>query len=197
MLGLDSETYGLARNVRLSFLPLGQTTDMMLDRGELDAAFPPMTEEGVTADNPSVLDRYGGTQMTNNPGIHKLLDDSGEALIFEFFRRTGCHQPNHHVIIKNGVLAEHPWVAMELVDAFRRSKEAAYEGARKARGTYLIFEQEYRRKQAAVFGEDPYPLGIKAMRRTLERAIAGSLDQGLIRKPIALEDLYFRTTLDT
>jgi 4,5-dihydroxyphthalate decarboxylase len=197
MLSLDSEAYGLAQNVRLYFLPLGQTIDMMLDRGELDAAFPPIMDEGVTAGNASVLDRYGGTQMTKNPRIRKLLDDSGEAAIFEFFRTTGCHQPNHHVIIKNEVLAEHPWVAMELMDAFRRSKEVAYEQAMKTRGTYLIFEPEYRRKQAAVFGEDPYPLGVKAMRKTVERAIRGSLEQGLIRKPINIEDLYFRTTLDT
>jgi 4,5-dihydroxyphthalate decarboxylase len=197
MLGLDSTTNGVGRNVRLSFLPLGRTADMMLDRGDLDASFPPIMDEGVTADNPSVLDRYGGTEMTGNPRIKKLLDDGGEAVIFEFFRKTGCHQPNHHVIIRNEVLEKHPWAAMELMEAFQRSKEMAYERAMKARGTYLIFEHEYRKKQAAVFGEDPYPLGVKAMRRTVERAIEGSLEQGLIRKPFKIEDLYFPTTLDT
>jgi 4,5-dihydroxyphthalate decarboxylase len=197
MLGLDSQTYGVAQDVKLYFLPVDQTIDILLDRGELDAAFPPDTAHGVTAGNTSVLDRYGGTQMANNPRIHKLLNDSGEAAIFEFFRKTGCHQPNHHAIIKNDILAEHPWVAMELWDAFRRSKEVAYEQARKTRGTYLIFEPVYWRKQTAVFGEDPYPLGLRAMRKTVERAIRGSLEQGLIRKPLKVEELYFRTTLDT
>jgi 4,5-dihydroxyphthalate decarboxylase len=196
-LGLDSEAYGVAKDVGLSFLPVDQTIDVMLDRGELDAAFPPHTADGVTLGNASVLDRYGGTQVVNNPRIRKLLDDSGEAAVFEFFRKTRCHQPNHHVIIKDEVLAEHPWVAMELMDAFTRSKEVAYERAVKTQGAYLMFEQEYRRRQAAVFGRDPYPLGLKAMRKTVERAIRGSLEQGLIRKPIAVEDLYFRTTLDT
>ena len=88
-------------------------------------------------------------------------------------------------------------MAMDLWNAFRRSKEMAYEQARKTRGTYLIFEPEYLRKQAAVFGEDPYPLGLRAMRKTIERAAQGSLEQGLIRKPIRVEDLYFQTTLDT
>jgi 4,5-dihydroxyphthalate decarboxylase len=197
MLGLDSEAYGVAQKVKLYFLPVDQTIDKLLDSGELDAAFPPNTTDGVTVGNTSVLDRYGGTRMTNNPRIHKLLNDSGEAAVFQFFRTTGCHQPNHHVIIKNEILAEHPWVAMELWDALRRSKEVAYEQAMKTRGTYLIFGPEYWRKQAAVFGEDPYPLGLKAMRKTVERAIRGSLEQGLIRKPIKVEDLYFRTTLDT
>ncbi len=197
MLGLGSETNGVAQGVTLYFLPVDQAMDVLLDRGELDAAFPPDTADGVTLGNTSVLDRYGGTQMANNPRIHKLLNDSGEAAIFEFFRKTGCHQPNHQVIIKNEILSKHPWVAMELWDAFRRSKEVAYEQTRKMRGTYLIFDSPYWRKQTAVFGEDPYPLGIKAMRKTIERAIQGSLEQGLIRKPIKVEDLYFRTTLDT
>ncbi len=197
MLSLDSETYGVAQDVKLSFLPVDQTMDVLLDRGELDAAFPPDTAYGVTLGNTSVLDRYGGTQMTNNPMIRKLLSDGGETAIFEFFRKTGCHQPNHHVIIKNEILAEYPWVAMELWDAFKRSKEVAYEQARKTRGTYLVFEPEYWGRQTAVLGEDPYPLGLRAMRKSVERAIRGSLEQGLIRKPITVEELYFATTLDT
>jgi len=40
-----------------NFLPVDQTIDILLDRGELDAAFPPDTAHGVTAGNTSVLDR--------------------------------------------------------------------------------------------------------------------------------------------
>jgi hypothetical protein len=35
------------------------------------------------------------------------------------------------------------------------------------------------------------------MGRNIERAIQGSLEQGLLTKPLGLEDVYFRTTLDT
>src|SRR5208337_2426674 len=153
--------------------------------------------EGVTAGNTSVINRYGGTQIKNNPRIRQLLDDGGRETISEFFRKTWCHQPNHHVIVKNSVLREHPWVALELYDAFKRSKEVAFERARRDRSTYLYFEPVYWREQEAVFGEDPYPLGIKAMRKTIERAIQGSFEQGLIRKPVKVEEVYFRTTLDT
>jgi 4,5-dihydroxyphthalate decarboxylase len=171
--------------------------DVMLDRGQLDAIFPPSVSDGITAGSTTVIDRYGGTSMTNNPRIQRLLNDEGKAAIYEFFRKTGCHQPNHHLIVKNSVLREHPWVAMELYKALQQSKEIAYERARKAQSTYLYFGGNDWKEQAAVFGEDPYPLGIRAMRRTVERAIDGSLEQGLIRKPIKVEDLYFHTTLDT
>jgi hypothetical protein len=42
-----------------------------------------------------------------------------------------------------------------------------------------------------------YPLGLKALRKTVERAIRGSLEQGFTRNPIRVEDLYFWATLDT
>jgi 4,5-dihydroxyphthalate decarboxylase len=129
--------------------------------------------------------------------VRRLLNDEGRAVISEFFRKTGCHQANHHVIVKNSILREHPWVAMELCNAFQRSKEVAYERARKARSTYLYFEANDWKEQSAVFGEDPYPIGIRAMRKTVERAIQGSLEQGMLRKPMKVEDLYFQTTLDT
>jgi hypothetical protein len=35
------------------------------------------------------------------------------------------------------------------------------------------------------------------MGRTLERAIRGSVEQGLLTKPLALDDIYFRTILKT
>jgi hypothetical protein len=35
------------------------------------------------------------------------------------------------------------------------------------------------------------------MGKNIERAMQGSLAQGLITKPLRLEDLYFRTTLKT
>lgn len=73
MLGLDIQEYGPGKGVTLHFLPVDQTIDILLDRGELDAAFPPETAQGVTVGNTSVLDRYGGTPMTDNPRIHKLL----------------------------------------------------------------------------------------------------------------------------
>ena len=196
-LGFSLEGHGVVKGVTHRWLTADQTMDVMLDRGELDAIFPPAMSDGVTAGNTTVIDRYGGTPMTNNPRIRRLLNDEGKAAIYEFFRKTGCHQPNHHVIIKNSVLREHPWVAMELYKAFQQSKEMAYERARKAKSTYLYFEANDWKEQSAVFGEDPYPLGLRAMRKTIERAIQGSLEQGLIRKPIKVEDLYFHTTLDT
>jgi hypothetical protein len=88
-------------------------------------------------------------------------------------------------------------VARELFTAFQRSKEVAYERARRSQGAYLYFPGKDFQEQAAVLGDDPYPIGIRAMGKNVERAIQGSLEQGLLRKPLRLEDVYYRTTLNT
>jgi hypothetical protein len=52
-------------------------------------------------------------------------------------------------------------------------------------------------EQTSIVGDDPYPLGLAAMGRNIERAIQGSLEQGLLTKPLALDQIYYRTTLKT
>ena len=151
----------------------------------------------ITAGDPTVIDRWGGTQIDGNPRLRKLLDDNGKSVVFEFYRKTGCFQANHHVIVQNRILREHPWVALELYDAFRRSKEIAYERARRYEATRVYFPGQDFAEQTNIVGGDPYPLGLAAMGRNIERAIQGSLEQGLLTKPLALDQIYYRTTLKT
>lgn len=179
------------------WLTVDQTLDVMLDRGELDVTFPFRPGSPMTAGNPTVIDRYGGTLIEGNPRLRILLEDGGRQVIFDYFRQTGFFHPNHHVIVQQRVLEDHPWVARELYRAFQRSKEVAYERARRAQSAYLYFPGRDFQEQAAILGEDPYPLGLRAMGKNIERAIQGSLEQGLLTKPLGLEDVYFRTTLDT
>jgi 4,5-dihydroxyphthalate decarboxylase len=193
-LGLDrSGPVGVTHH----WLSVDQTLDVMLDRGEIDVCTAIRPHSRITAGDPTVIDRWGGTQIRGNSRLRKLCEDDGRAVVFEYYRKTGFFQPNHHVIVQNRVLRDHPWVALELFDAFRRSKEMAYEQARRSESTYLYFPGKDRDEQKTVVGEDPYPLGLNTMGRNIERAIQGSLEQGLLTKPLRLEDIYYRTTLKT
>ena len=119
------------------WLSVEQTLDVMLDRGELDACTALRTGGPVTAGDPTVIDRYGGTTAEGNPRLRKLLADNGRGVVYEYYRTTGCFHANHHVIVQNRILRDHPWVALELFKAFQRSKEVAYERARRHLSTYL------------------------------------------------------------
>jgi 4,5-dihydroxyphthalate decarboxylase len=179
------------------WLTVEQTLDVMLDRGEIDACTAIRQGSRITAGDPTVIDRYGGTPIEGNPRLRKLLQDNGKGVVYEYYRKTGCFHANHHVIVQNRILREHPWVALELFKALQQSKEVAYARARQHQATYLYFPGKDFQEQAAVLGDDPYPIGLRAMGKNVERAIQGSLEQGLLTKPLRLEDIYYRTTLDT
>jgi 4,5-dihydroxyphthalate decarboxylase len=135
LLGLDEQP---PPGVRFDWLNESQTLDTMLDRGELDAALiqPSVLKQTKGAN----IDRYGGVPLANNPKIKKLFTDGGVEIIKRYFRQTGIIPPNHIVVIKEKILREHPWVALELFKAFQRSKEIAYERAHELRPTFLLFE---------------------------------------------------------
>jgi 4,5-dihydroxyphthalate decarboxylase len=150
----------------------------MLERGQLDAAI------GLR-----------GPRLAESDKVRKLMADDGKAVFAEFFRKTGCFQPNHHFVLQRRIVAERPELPLALYHAFDRSKRVAYERDRKESSLY--FEGDSLEEQAKVYGEDPYPVGLSAMSRTLQRAIQGSLEQGLIRQPVTLEDVYDPGTLGT
>jgi 4,5-dihydroxyphthalate decarboxylase len=199
-LGLDKDP---PPGVERQWLEEGQFMDTMLESGQVDAAFimPPAeieaiggTGEGYTR----IMERWGGTELEGNARIRQLFPDQGKAVISEYHQKFGHrHQPNHHLVIQNRVLKDNPWVARSLFDAFERSKEIAYQRWRHDRSAVLVFEGEDEREHSEVFGPDPYPMGLRAMGKTIERAVQGSMEQGLVRKQLKLEDIYAPTTLDT
>jgi 4,5-dihydroxyphthalate decarboxylase len=168
----------------------------MLDRHELDAALLIPSSFQRSGDF-ETIDRYGGVPVAGNPKFVNLFKDRGRAVVTEYFRRTGVVPPNHIIVVKESLLQEHPWVALELYKAFQRAKEVAYERARELRSTVLLFGGSDLEQQAAIFGEDPYQLGVRANRKMLDIAVQGCLSQGLISRKFSAEEVFHQTTLDT
>jgi 4,5-dihydroxyphthalate decarboxylase len=197
-LGLvDNPPPGVERH----WLTEDQYMDTMLDRGELDVSYIPRPS-GRTGGRPPgytvTMERWGGTQIDGNPRIRPLFPDRGRAIMAEYHRRFGhYHQPNHHVVIQKRITDKYPWVPLELVKAFQRSKEIAYQRAREAYEGYFLFEGSDYQNQIAAYGEDAWPLGLTKMGKTIERMVQGSLEQGLMRHPLKLSDIYHPATLDT
>jgi 4,5-dihydroxyphthalate decarboxylase len=98
-LGLDKRP---PAGVSLRWLTGDQTLDVMLDQGELDAAFwivPPADPVARGAHN---IDRYGGTLIDGNPKIRRLFPDGGRGIIAAYHGKTGVIPANHIVVIKRG-----------------------------------------------------------------------------------------------
>lgn len=194
ILGLDKSP---PPGVSLDWLSEEQTFDVMLDRGELDAAYGFVPRHDPKIQTFGNIDRYGGTPYEGNPRLTKLFADGGRQVIRDFHRKTGIVPANHLIAVQNRVLAEHPWLALELVKLFRESKLAAYERAKRSQSAYLLFEGEDHKNQAAEFGEDPFPFGIRENRKMLEMLFRNSHEDGLTQRLARVEDLFYPTTLDT
>jgi 4,5-dihydroxyphthalate decarboxylase len=62
--------------------------------------------------------------------------------------------------------------------------------------TALFFGPEYLARTRQMFGEDPYPYGIKENRKMLETLIDYSHEQGLTAEKMKVEELFARSTLE-
>jgi 4,5-dihydroxyphthalate decarboxylase len=193
VLGLDKNP---PAGAKLDWIPETDTLDLMLDRNELDAALLIPSSFQRIGDF-ETIDRYGGVRLAGNPKFLNLFKERGRAVVTEYFRRTGVIPPNHIIVVKEKLLREHPWAALELYKAFQRSKEISYERASELRSTALLFGGSDLEEQASIFGEDPYQLGVRANRKMLDIAVQGCLAQGLIKKKFTAEEVFHQTTLDT
>jgi 4,5-dihydroxyphthalate decarboxylase len=183
--------------VTLNWLDESQTFDRMLDEGQIDAATGFYPRRSGAGQNFIDIDRYGGTRMEGNPRIRKLLSDGGREIIVEYYGKAGIIPVNHMVVVQERILAQHPWLALEIYKAFRRSKEVAFERAREIGAGYLLFADHSFQEQANIFGEDPYLQGVRANRKMLEVLFQGSFEQGLTKKLARVEEVFYPTTLDT
>jgi len=194
ILGLDKKP---PPGVSLNWLNEEQTFDRLLDRGELDAAYGFAPRHDPKLQTFGNIDRYGGTPIAGNPRLQNLFADGGRQVIIDYFHKTGIVPANHTIAVQKHLLQEHPWLALELFKLFREAKEMAYERAKRWSSAYLYFEGHDAFDQAALFGDDPYPYGIKHNRRMLERLFRSSHEDTLTQNPARIEDLFHPTTLDT
>jgi 4,5-dihydroxyphthalate decarboxylase len=182
--------------VSLSWLSAAQTFDVMLDKGEIDAAygFAPRHDPKLYSLN---IDRYGGTPLEGNPRLGKLFSDGGCAAVEAFFKKTGVVPANHVIVAQRRMLEQNPWLAAELLQVFSASKQTAYERSGFGTPAYLYFDALNRSEQAALFGDDPFPFGIAKNRAMLEMLFRSSHEQGLTQNPARIEEVFHPALLDT
>jgi 4,5-dihydroxyphthalate decarboxylase len=118
----------------------------------------------------------------DSPDVVPLIanaEDAGLAAL----RDRGLYPINHTVVVKDDLLAAHPEIGPAIFDAFAEAKRR-YEPSR---------YEPVHRKVAAVAG-DPLPYGIEPNRRVLEAVIQYSVEQGILRRPFTVEELFPENT---
>lgn len=122
----------------------GQDLRAMLLTGEIDAA---VAMAGV------------------DPAAIRTVIPDADAVAAEWSRRSSVYPINHVVVVKNALLAQHPWLAEELMRLFLASRERI---------------------------ADAVPYGIDANRPAIELLMRYAAEQKLIPRAYTVEELFVR-----
>lgn len=145
----------------------GKDMGKMLASGELAAAI------GVDIDSPDV-----------GPLIDSPLEAGLRAL-----KERGHYPINHTVVVRDALLAERPELPAEVFQAFAEAKRLYVERLKAGQIVKPTKTDEVNLKVAEAIG-DPLPYGIEPNRKALADLIGHAVSQGIIAKPVAVEDLF-------
>ena len=161
--------------VSFQALPEGKTLSAMLESGELDAV--------IGARVPSCFGR--------SDRVLRLFPNYRE-LERQYYRQTGIFPIMHTLVIKEELYQAHPWISQSIYDAMEEAKrlcfsQMRFSGAMRYSLPWLLDDLE---EMDGVFGDDPWPYGLEANRRTLETLQGYLIDQGLMNEALPLEELF-------
>jgi len=121
------------------------------------------------------------------PAYDELFPDAPR-LEVEWFRRTGAYPIHGVIVVKDSVLAEHPSVALALLEAFSASK-LLYLRDLAAGETDFGTDEHYRAMQRIV-GADPLPYGMRENRTSIDCLIRYCFEQGLLPRRFSADEMF-------
>jgi 4,5-dihydroxyphthalate decarboxylase len=128
----------------------------------------------------------------DSPDVKPLIPDAFETGVAAL-RRRGLYPINHTVVIRNELIAAHPQLAADVFDAFAAAKNVYIERLKGGRIEKPTEMDELHERVMQITG-DPLPYGIAPNRQVIEELIGHALSQGIITKPVAVEDLFVPST---
>jgi 4,5-dihydroxyphthalate decarboxylase len=160
--------------------PEGTSLADMMASGELAAGFGAAAGIGRTG-NPT----SGWKEVEAD--YPDLLPNAAE-LEAEYYARTGVYPMHGTIVVKDSVLAEHPWVAKSIYDAFDKAKQQWL--ARLDAGQSTDKGDKKYQALRKIVGHDPLPYGIEENRKTIEALEATAFKQGLTPRRMAMSELF-------
>jgi 4,5-dihydroxyphthalate decarboxylase len=149
----------------------GKKMEDMLIAGELAAAI------GVQVDSPDVM---------------PLIPDAREAGL-DALRQRGHYPINHTVVVRNDRLEAEPDLAADLFDTFARAKRIYMPRLRGGEVDAASATDQLFHRVLDITG-DPLPYGIEPNRLALESIVQYSVEQGILPRTVAIEELFPQST---
>ncbi len=168
------------KGLTLVRIPPGKRVESMLAEGELDGVIHP---DIITP----ILDK--------DPRVKRLFEHTKE-LEVDYYRRTGIFPVMHTTVIKQEIVDRYPWVPINMMVAFERSKRIAYQRMENPRRVPLAWFRDAQEEQEEILGKDPWVYGLnEANRKNVSTLIRYSHQQGMISRELPLDELFDKSTL--
>lgn len=158
----------------------GDDVDQMLVRGDLQALIYPELPPSYRAGNPQVV---------------RLFEDAKQEEQ-NYVAATGIFPIMHTVVIRESLLEQYPWLGIEVVKGFRRSKDRAWRQMEDPRRVSLAWFREALEEQRAILGRDPWPYDLPSNLKALEAACGYAYRQGLTNRQLTVQDLFHPGSVD-
>jgi 4,5-dihydroxyphthalate decarboxylase len=162
-------------DLRISRVPHEKDLEAMLAEGEIDALVHPDLIKPLLA---------------GDPRVGRLFPDYKREE-HAFYQRTGIFPIMHILGIRQEIVDRYPWVPINMYQAFQESKDLAMKRMENPRIVPLAWYREAWEEQQALMGKDPWQYGLTERNvKVLEQLVTYSLDQGLIRRRMPLDELF-------
>ena len=165
----------LPDGVRYTPMPDRSLTDLLL-AGDIDAV--------MSAHPPSPFEEGGSDIVQIYPNYREVEE--------QYYRETGIFPIMHVIALKGETFRAHPWIAMNLCNAFVEAKNRSMRRAVELTATRFPFAWCYEAaaRAQALFGEDFFPYGIEPNRTTLEAYLQYAFEKGVCHRRLAPEELF-------
>ncbi|GAB3353877.1 substrate-binding domain-containing protein [Modestobacter lapidis] len=129
------------------------------------------------------------------PDVVPLIPDPTEAAV-RALQTRGRYPINHLVVVRDELLRERPEVGPAVFDAFARAKRQYVDRLRSGAIDAPTATDRMYQQVLEVTGADPLPYGIEPNRAVLEQLLRSAVDQRILDRPVALEDVFAPGTTD-
>lgn len=167
--------------IRIEQLEEGLRLPDLLAAGEIDATVEPGLPQNSLEDKGTVA---------------RLFPDS-RAEEREYYKRTRVFPIMHPVVIRKDVLDEAPWVARSLFDALNESQTIYAQFMQQPHRLSLVWAESYLEQEKLFFGGNPFRQGLRANRHDLQTMIGFAEEQGLLDRPLTVDELFTADTGET
>ena len=133
-----------------------------------------------------------GVQV-ESPDVKPLIPNARDAG-FEALRERGLYPINHTVVVKDELLDANPELARDLFRAFEEAKRPYLDRLAAGAVEQPTADDAVFKRVMEMTGGDPLPYGIEPNRRMIETLIQYAVEQGIIARPFAVEELFPAST---